>query len=435
MKVALLGFDIEGRASYEYFHARGDDITICDQNSELSVPAGVATQLGEGYLDNLDAFDVLVRTPGLHPQHILDKNPSVTSKITSGTNEFLANCSTKNVIGVTGTKGKGTTSTLIAKMLEAAGKRVHLGGNIGTPALSFLPDIQPDDWVVLELSNFQLIDCHYSPHIAVCLMIVPEHLNWHPTMAEYLRAKANLFAYQTAEDITVYLGSDDDVTNIVESSPARKVPYGNPPGAAVDDGIISIEGVKIAETAELKLLGKHNWQNVCAAITAVWQAGIDDVAAMYSVLTSFSGLPHRLEFVRELDGVKYFNDSFSSGLHSTEAAILAISGPKIVILGGFDRMLPLEHFLDFASNNRDEFRKALIVGASGPRLATALKAAGFTKYELDETAKTMEAVVAKARELASSGDSVVLSPGFASFDMFKNFEERGTQFRDVVNGL
>jgi UDP-N-acetylmuramoylalanine--D-glutamate ligase len=442
MNVALLGFDVEGRASYEYFESRGESITVCDQNPKLSVPDGAESQLGDNYLDNLDRFDLLVRTPGLHPHDILAKNPTVGQKITTGTNEFFRACATRNIIGVTGTKGKGTTSTLIAKLLEASGKKVFLGGNIGVPALSFLADVSQDDWVVLELSNFQLIDLQYSPHYAVCLMIVPEHLNWHPDMAEYMQAKSNLFAHQSAEDIAIYFGSDDDSLAIASAGQGQKIPFGTPPGAAVDNGIVSIDGQPVVRTDELKLLGAHNQQNVCAAITAVWQALGSETAhpesliqSMHEVLTNFSGLPHRLELVREVAGVRFYNDSFSSGLHSTEAALLAISGPKVVILGGFERMLPFEHFVEFSLQHKADVGHYLIIGASGERLAGELQQAGFENLTLDTSLKTMNQVVGRARSIAKPGDSIVLSPGFASFDMFKNFEERGNRFRDVVNGL
>src|SRR6185312_13574192 len=179
MKIAILGYDVEGRASFEYFAAQGDhQLTICDRNPEVEIPAGADSVLGGGYLDDLDRFDLLVRTAGLPPQAILEKNPGVAEKITTQVNEFLKVCPTKNVIGVTGTKGKGTTSTLISHMLEAAGQTVVLGGNIGIPVFALLPKLKADTWVVLELSSFQLIDLKRSPHIGVCLMVVPEHLDW-----------------------------------------------------------------------------------------------------------------------------------------------------------------------------------------------------------------------------------------------------------------
>jgi len=211
MKIAILGYGSQGRAAYEYWRD-GNEITICDGNSKLELPTDVNTQLGADHLKGLERFDLLVRSPIVHPRAIVAANsPDILAKVTTVTNEFLRVCPTKNVIGVTGTKGKGTTSTLIALMLEAAGHRVHLGGNIGIPPLDMLKnDIQPDDWVVLELANFQLIDLQHSPRIAVCLMVVPEHLDWHTDPAEYFAAKTQLFRWQTAEDFAIYFADNDE---------------------------------------------------------------------------------------------------------------------------------------------------------------------------------------------------------------------------------
>ncbi len=434
MKIAILGYDTEGRVSYDYFAAQGHELTICDRNPDLAVPEGVPSVLGDGYLDGLDRFDVVVRTAGLPPQLILDRNPGLEDKITTHVNEFLKVCPTANIIGVTGTKGKGTTSTLIAKLLEAAGRDVRLGGNIGLPPLTFLEDLTPDSWVVLELSSFQLADLKFSPHIAICLMVVPEHLNWHDGLDDYTEAKSQLFKHQTSEDIAIYYADNEASRRIAAASPGRQLPYCAPPGAVAADGVISIDGQVICKTDELKLPGRHNRQNVCAAVTAVWQAS-QDVKAMRSVLTSFEGLEHRIELVREVDGVRFYNDSFAAGLHATKAAAEAVTGKKVMVLGGYDRMLDIDHFGLYAVEHAAEFRKLLLIGASARRLAGSLDKAGFTNYILDTEAKTMPDIVAAARRLAREGDAVVLSPGFASFDMFKNFEDRGRQFKEAVLGL
>lgn len=179
MKIAILGYGEQGRAAYEYWNRNGNNITVCDQNESVELPANVDKQLGKNYLHDLEIFDLIVRSPSVHPSDISDANSSaILDKVTTVTDEFFRVCPTKNIIGVTGTKGKGTTSTLIARMLEADGKTVHLGGNIGTPPLDMLKaGIEDKDWVVLELANFQLIDIKHSPHIAVCLMVVPEHMD------------------------------------------------------------------------------------------------------------------------------------------------------------------------------------------------------------------------------------------------------------------
>ncbi|HET8708829.1 MAG TPA: Mur ligase family protein, partial [Candidatus Saccharimonadales bacterium] len=210
MRIAIVGFDTEGKATYDYLKRMGGhDITVCDQKTDILVPAGVKSQLGDGYLQNLDGFDAVVRTAGLQPAKILAANPGIEERITTHINLFFGGTPTFNIVGVTGTKGKGTTSSLITAMLQATGKDVQLGGNIGVPPLTFLDKLTKDSWVVLELSSFQLIDLRYSPHIAACLMIVPEHLNWHADFEEYITAKAQLFAHQKKDDMAVYFAKND----------------------------------------------------------------------------------------------------------------------------------------------------------------------------------------------------------------------------------
>lgn len=433
MKVAIVGYGIEGEVNYLYWKAKGADLTICDQDPDKVLPEGVSRQLGPHYLQGLDQFDVIVRTAGLNPYKILAANPDVEAKITTAVDEFIRICPTKNIVGVTGTKGKGTTATLIASMLEASGRKAFLGGNIGVSPLAFLPDITPDDWVVLELSSFQLHDLKHSPHIAVCLMVVPDHLNWHEGMEAYTNAKVQLFAHQTPEDTAIYYADSELSHQIVSHSPGAKIPFFANPGAYVEDNHITIDTQQICHVDELKLLGKHNWQNACAAATVMWQIE-QSILPIRQVLTTFSGLPHRLELVRELDGVQYYNDSFAATPDAAIGAMEAIRGKKVMIMGGFDRGLPLEHVAQAALDYASEIRKVVLIGAGGPRLATEFDKAGFTNY-IEPEAHTMQEIVNAARAEAHTGDSVVLSPGFTSFDMFKNFEDRGLQFREVVSHL
>lgn len=433
MKVAIIGYEVEGRAAYSYWHACGADITICDMDPDKPVPPGVPTQLGKKYLDGLDRFDIIVRSAGIHPDVILGPNPTVKSKITTIIDEFLRVCPTKHVIGVTGTKGKGTTSTLITKMLQAAGKQTFLGGNIGVPPLDFLDNLTPDSWVVLELSSFQLYDLKRSTAIAVCLMIGTDHLNWHGTIEDYHGAKSRLFAHQTTDDLAIYFAENPKSKQIAERSPGHKIPYFAVPGAYVDGGNIVIDGQFICRTKDIKLLGKHNLQNACAAATVVWEIA-HTIEPIREVLISFTGLEHRLEFVREVDQVSYYNDSYSSAPEAAIAALDAIPGMKIMILGGFDRGLPLKELASAVRDHASVIRKVVIIGESDKRLASELKSAGFTNFVID-TSRQMEDVVATARQAAEADDSVVLSPGFASFDMFKNFTDRGLQFKLVVEQL
>ena len=431
MKIAILGYSLEGRSSYEYFVGQGEhELTICDENPSTEVPAGTANVLGPSYLDNLDRFDLLVRTAGLQPSLILNKNPGVADKITSNMNEFLKACPTKNVIGVTGTKGKGTTSTLISLMLQAAGKSVQLGGNIGVPALNMLPAITTESWVVLELSSFQLIDLQTSPHIGVCLMVVPEHLDWHLELNEYVESKTRLFAHQTSEDIAIYFTENEFSKQIASVGSAQKVPYFAPPGALVQDNAITIDGHTICKTDELKLLGKHNWQNVCAAVTAAWQA-TKDVEALRSVLTSFSGIEHRLELVRELDNVKYYDDSYGTAPETARVALEAFEQPVIIILGGRNKGIPFDDLAEFVAGYNP--KRVIAIGETGPEIADLLRKNGYD--QITEGGKTIEEIVRQAKELAEPGDVVLLSTACTSFDMFKNYKERGEQFTKAVRAL
>lgn len=431
MNIAIIGFAREGKASYQYWKD-GNTITICDRDPELVVPEGVATQLGEQYLANLDQFDLIVRTPHLHPREIIAANSeAIIPKITTSTNEFMRVCPSRNIICVTGTKGKGTTSTLITSMLRTAGKTVHLGGNIGVPPLDMLvAGIHPDDYVVLETSSFQLIDLQHSPHIAVCLMVVPEHLDWHTDVQEYYAAKQQLFRWQTTEDMAVYYPDNQNSVAISSAGEAQKIPFMHAPGAEVINDVVTIDGQAICHTTELTLLGKHNWQNVCAALTVSWQI-TQDVTALHKALSTFPPLEHRLELVREIDGVRYYDDSFGTTPETAIVAMQAFDEPKVLILGGSDKGASYDELAKTVANA--DVRKVLLIGQQAERLQTALEAAGF--YNHQPGGQTMPEIVAAAREHAHPGDVVLLSTGCASFGMFADYKDRGNQFKTAVQSL
>ena len=391
MQIAILGYGEQGRSALEYWGHK-NDLTVCDQK-DIDLPAGVAKQIGEVYLDDLDRFDLIIRSPAIHPDDIVAANSEhILRKVTTVTEEFFRVCPAP-VIGVTGTKGKGTTSTLITHILEAAGKKVHLGGNIGIPPLDMLKDnIQPQDYVVLELANFQLIDLHFSPHIAVCLMVAPEHLDWH------------------------------------KAQPQEKT------GAYVAGDTIYYEDTPVCKVSDVQLLGRHNLENVCAAIAATWKIIDGDTIAITRAIQAFTGLPHRLEKVRTTNEVTYYNDSFAAAPDAAAAAITAIPGQKVMIVGGFDRGLSFDVLAKQIKANSDNIRHVITIGQTGPRLSESIKASGFTNVAVSDK-KTMQEIVNQAKSLAHPGDSIVLSPGCASFDMFKNFEDRGLQFKDCVNKL
>lgn len=434
MRIAILGFGSQGSSAFDYWNKPENSITICDVDTKVESPKGIETRLGDDYLNNLDGFDLLIRSPIIHPRDIQSANPktpNILKKVTTVTNEFLRVCPTRNIVGVTGTKGKGTTSTLIAKMLEASGKKVHLGGNIGTPPLDMLKsDIKAADWVVLELANFQLIDLQTSPHIAVCLMVTPEHLNWHETMEEYIAAKQQLFAHQGKEDFAVYYGLNASSKQVASVGDAHKIPYMLAPGAIVTNGAISIDDQIVCNAVDLKLLGQHNWQNVCAAITAIWPV-TQETIAMRSVLTSFSGLEHRLEFVREVNSVKYYDDSFGTTPETAIVAIQAFNQPKVVILGGSDKGASYDELAQAVSAG--QVRKVVLIGVTAPKIKAALEKVGYKNFVDGGT--TMPQIIARAQAVAQPGDVVLLSTGCASFGLFENYKDRGQQFKQVVQAL
>lgn len=439
MRVALVGYGVENESAYRHFVARGVYPTICDHNPATALPEGAESKLGQEYLENLDQFDLIVRSVGIHPSVILDENPGVEAKITTAVNLFFEECRTP-IIGITGTKGKGTTSTLIHKILEAAGKKTLLAGNIGLPMLDILPEAKACDYVVLELSSFQLSDLHYSPGRAVCLMVVPEHLNWHADMEDYKAAKANLFRHQKSDDVAIFNLLNPDSTDIASVSPAHKLTYavpepGSEPPAATayaSGDAIYCNGQETMKTSEVKLLGRHNVENVCAAIATTWDLIDGDVEAIRSVATTFSGLEYRLQSIRELDGVQYINDSFSTTPETAIAALKAFAQPKVVVLGGSDKGIPFDELADAVTQNN--VKHVLAIGDRGKVIAELLRKRDFVAISEDGL-DTMSAVVAKARELAAPGDVVVLSTGCASFDMFKDYKDRGAQFTDAVQAL
>ena len=448
MKIAILGYGQQGRSAFDYWNTPENTITICDKSLPSDLPPNVATKSDGDYLSNLHEFDLLVRTPGLHPKEILQTNelhPEVMNKVTSVTNEFFRVCPAP-IIGVTGTKGKGTTSTLIATILSNAGRRVHLGGNIGTPPLDLLKNnIQPDDIVVLELANYQLIDLKHSPHIAVCLMITPEHLNWHTDMQEYLNSKKQLFIHQKPQDLTVYNANNLYSEEIADVSPATKIPYAVPQegqeldsenGAYIKGRHIYMNGENICSTNDIALPGRHNFENVCAAIAATWDLVMHDKKSIKTALEKFTGLPHRLQIVRDYNGILLIDDSFGTTPETAIVAMEAFKQPKIMIIGGSDKGSSYEELVQKVI--KGNVKHVVAIGETGPKIVDLLKKyAQFraVPYTVLDSSAKMPAVVSAALQQATKGDAVMLSPACASFDMFANYQERGEQFQATVKSL
>ncbi len=420
-----MGFGIEGRAAAAYWAQKGDEITICDSNVSLDLPAAYRRKLGPDYLEQLDDFDVIVRSQSVRYDGI---DPS---RITSGTNEFFAQCPSR-IIGVTGTKGKGTTSSLIANILVEAGKTVHLAGNIGRSPLELLPEIKKDDIVVLELSSTQLIDLKFSPDIAVCLMIVPDHQDWHKDMNEYTNSKGNIYRHQTASGLAIAKAGDKICESLAELSPGKQLRYGSEPAARVEGKDIFISNTKLMSTDEVALLGAHNLENVCAAISATWELIEHDEKAVRAAVADFRGLVHRLEFVSEVEGVKYYDDSFSTNPDTAIAAIKSFASDKVVIVGGSSKNASFDELAQVIDDNN--VIHALLIGEEADNLAQSLSKIGFTHFTVVKW-QGMQHLIDTAYHLTESGDVVLLSPACASFDLFENYKDRGVQFQYAVKNI
>lgn len=426
-KVAIIGLGVEGRSAYRYFAAQGAEITVFHKERPADLPADVKV-VEEAHATELFGYDVVVRSPAVPPSSI-----HTDGRVTTVTKEFFSVFDPTRIIGVTGSKGKGTMSALIAGMLEAAGKRVHLAGNIGVPTLDLLPDIRDGDYVVLEMSSFQLWDMETSPHIAVIGMITPDHLDVHKDFDEYISAKANIARYQKPEDIIIYHPTNVHSKWIADQSPAAtKLRYDTPEAAHIEHDSIVIAEQKICKVSDVQIPGQHNLENICAALTAAWQV-TQDAEALGRAIREYKGLEHRIEFVRNVEGVDFYDDSFAASTSAAVVAAQAFAAPKVMILGGYDRGIDLEPMVkELITTN---IRKVLLIGQTAPRLAELFEAAG--KRELTEQLGTsgMADIVKRAQEIAQKGDVVVLSPGSASFDMFKDYKDRGDQFKEAVRAL
>lgn len=432
MKVAIAGYGVEGEANYAYWLAQGHDVTIVDEQSVPAkpIPDGAKVLIGDRAFRTLQDFDLVVRTAGLPPHFI-----KTDGEIWSSTNEFFAKCPAP-IVGVTGTKGKGTTSSLIAGILRAAGHRVHLIGNIGTPALSVLADVEPDDIVVFELSSFQLWDLKRSPHVAVVLMIEPDHLDIHASFDDYIKAKSNIRRHQKADDICFYHPTNEYSAKIAKSAVLGDIErYALEDGnsAYAKDGYFYVHGEKVCKVSALSIHGAHNVENACAAISAARVFTVDGTAIERG-LHEFEGLPHRLKYVREVKGVSYYDDSIGTTTGSAIAAIRSFDEPKVLILGGSDKGVEYEKLAKGIATCHS-MRAILLVGSNADNIHDALKAEGVVAGVIKKGPIPMKKVVKAAQELAQPGDAVILSPASASFDQYKNYADRGDQFIQAVKAL
>jgi UDP-N-acetylmuramoylalanine--D-glutamate ligase len=423
-KIAIIGSGVEGKSSEKYLKSKGAKVTILDQKNDAD------------YLNNLSDYDLIVRSPGINPTLLKD---IPKEKLTSQTRLFF-DLSPAKIIGITGTKGKGTTSSLIYQMLKKQGFDAYLGGNIGLPPFEFLDKLNVHSIVVLELSSFQLIDLEKSPHIAVMLMTTSEHLNWHKDLEEYINAKRNVLRFQKETDFSVinkdYLESrESDVETIGQVYYVSRIDE-CAKGSFIRDNAVWISDNdledKVINTSEILLPGEHNLENACASAMAAHLAGVE-THNIAQVLRTFKGLEHRLELVAEAAGVKYYDDSFSTTPETAIAAINAFQAPEILILGGSSKKSDFTMLAETIKSAKNI--KAIIgIGTEWEEIKKHLTNLSSEILVL-EGAKDMSAIVLGASKLAQSGDVVLLSPACASFDMFKDYKDRGNQFKTQVLAL
>ena len=444
MKIALIGFGLEAKSAYDYFKSIDQNITfeIYDENpkSKIELPNGVKF-FGDFHDFSKIQADLIVRTPAVNPSR-LPKN----TKITSVTNLFFEKCPAP-IIGVTGSKGKGTVSSFIAEILRAAGLRVHLVGNIGLPALNEFSKIQKDDAVIYELSSFQLWDVQKSPHIAILNNLEVDHLDVHDGFEDYVAAKMNIAKNQTENDFFIFNAENPivlkNVENLKSQLKAELQPFQNYNLAHIQENHFLWGDEALFETDILKIPGEHNQKNACAAMIATFDFlrekgfGIEEIFDFWREgLSKFAGLPHRLKFVREFEGVRFYDDSIATTPGSAIAALNSFEKPKILILGGSNKGADLSELIEkIEKMPEQELRKVILMGAESEKLAQKLISSGFERFINLGVKTNMQEVVKTAFENAKSGDVVILSPAHASFDMFKSYVDRGEQFVENVNLL
>lgn len=450
-KVAFIGAGVSHKRCIEQFVELGAQVTLCDQKKSLEDFGAYADtlrrlhvrlSLGEHYTDGFAGQDIIMRTPGYeYYKPELQAALQAGTKVTSEVELFFELCPCE-IVAVTGSDGKTTTTTLISKMFEAAGRKVFLGGNIGAALLPQLADVTPEAVAVVELSSFQLISMRVSPKVAVVTNVTPNHLDHHKDMQEYIDAKRNILLWQTPPCRAV-LGFENDITRGMEKDCKGEQVWftrlhDTDKGAFLrenDDTLCYAENgvvTPILPRAEVKLRGLHNVENLLAAIAAVW--GRVPVEAMRQVGSTFTGVEHRIEPVRTLDGVTYYNDSIASSPTRTIAGLRSFNQKIILIAGGYDKKIPYE---PLAPEILAHVKTLVLMGATGPRIEAAVRACpGFDESALTILhADSMQYAVELARGAAQPGDVVSLSPASASFDLYPNFEVRGRDYKNIVNNL
>ncbi len=448
--VAFIGIGVTNMPCIELFANHGANITLCDKKDDASKlcctkewlsDKNVKLSLGENYLDGLENKDIIMRTPGFayfneKLQNQIAKGANVTSEM-----ELFFKLCPCPIIGVTGSDGKTTTTTLIAKMLEESGKTVHLGGNLGRALLPVAQDMNEKDIAVVELSSFQLTGMKASPQIAVVVNVTPNHLDHHKDMQEYIDAKRNILLYQTQNDKAV-LGYANETSRNMQSDVKGELKFFTRHDEIKNGAYLRHDGMlvfaendvetEILHKDEIALKGVHNIENVLAATTAVW--GLVNINDIIKIAKTFKGVEHRIETVRELNGVTYYNDSIATSPTRVIAGLRAFDQKLIIIAGGSDKGISFEPLVPELLKH---VKTIILMGATADKIEkTIVENKDYAKEKLNIIrANSMEDAVQKAQSVAIKGDIVSLSPACASFDAYVNFEARGRHYKDIVNAL
>ena len=439
-KIAVLGLGVSNRPLVRLLLEFGCDVTGCDKTPREKLDqevldleaAGCKLSLGDGYTDGIEA-DLVFRTPGMHPG-----NPAIVAlaekgaRITSEMEVFFEVCPC-TCIAVTGSDGKTTTTTLVSEMLKAEGYKVWLGGNIGTPLLPLVRQMHAEDYAVVELSSFQLMDMTRSPHIALITNLAPNHLDIHKDMAEYVEAKKNIYRFQNDVDVLV-VNADNQITAPL-SGPGVTRSFsrqGKDTFVRLEEGVLYRRGEAVLNKSDILLPGEHNVENYMAAIAVVEGLVSDDT--IRQVARNFGGVEHRIELVRIKDGVRFYNDSIASSPSRTIAGLLSFPEKVILIAGGYDKHIPYDVLGPVVC---DHAKKVFLGGATGPQIRAAIENAPNYVPGCPEITDCdgFDAAVYAAAAAAQDGDVVLMSPASAAFDQFKNFMVRGEHYKKMVKEL
>ena len=448
-KVAIIGLGVSNIPLLDYLYNLEASITIFDKKEENLMQLDVKEKIkkyniktftGESYLKNLHGFDIIFRSPSCRPdlpeiKKELERGAILTSEI-----ELVLDLCPGTVIGVTGSDGKTTTTSLIYEIVKQARINCYLGGNIGIPLFTKIKEMTPKDIVVLELSSFQLMNMKVSPQISVVTNVTPNHLDIHKSYEEYIEAKENIFKFQN-EHGTVVLNYDNEITRKMKEKVKGKVVFFSSK-EKIEDGYIIDENVikqckdglrrHIIKTKDLHLRGIHNYENICAALAAT--ESLVDIEIAIKAIQNFNGVEHRLEFVRDIRGVKWYNDSIGTSPTRTIAGLKSFEEKIVLIAGGYDKHLDYE---PLAKPILDNAVALILVGQTSEKIYNCVQKE--MKEENKEISiykcKSLEECVETANRVAKKGQIVLLSPASAAFDMFKNFAERGKLFKELVQKL